>query len=123
MNRISQIRKSALLGGSALMLVMAGSSSAMAQCTGGGGLGPLLALFHAVGDRRRRYRQRPDLDADDTNTAYLTQTNAFIGSPPNPPPNSPGGGVWTRGIGGRMDVESTGTINFSVCRTSASPTR
>ena len=114
MNRISQIRKSALLGGSALMLVMAGSSGAMAQCTGGGALGPFLAPFHAIGAGGGATANAVISALTNTNTAYLTHTNAFIGSPPNPPPNSPGGGVWTRGIGGRMDVDSVGTINLSL---------
>ena len=47
------------------------------------------------------------------NTAFLTQTNAFIGSPPNPTPNQVGGGVWARGIGGRVDTDSTGVVTVA----------
>src|SRR5262245_40729034 len=34
------------------------------------------------------------------NTAFLTHSTAFIGAPGNPPPDSQGGGVWIRGVGG-----------------------
>jgi len=46
------------------------------------------------------------------NTAFGTQTNAFVGSPANPQPNQPGGGVWVRGIGGRVDNSAVGTVAF-----------
>jgi len=50
-----------------------------------------------------------------TNTTFLTQSSAFIGSPPNPQPDQPGGGVWARGIGGHLTYGTTataGNINF-----------
>jgi outer membrane autotransporter protein len=40
-------------------------------------------------------------------TAFLLQSTAFIGSPPNPAPGQQGGGVWVRGVGGGIDVKST----------------
>ena len=42
------------------------------------------------------------------NTAFLTSTSAFVGSPPRAPDSS-GGGVWVRGVGGRVDITSGGT--------------
>src|SRR5262249_57255394 len=51
-----------------------------------------------------------------TNTAFLTQSSAFIGSPPNPQPDQPGGGVWARGIGGHLTYGSTPTGgNIKLC--------
>jgi opacity protein-like surface antigen len=47
------------------------------------------------------------------NTAFLTQTNAFIGSPSTAVPNQEGGGVWARGIGGRVDTESVGVLSVA----------
>src|SRR5208283_1023122 len=47
------------------------------------------------------------------NTAFLSQSTAFIGSPPNPDPNQLGGGVWSRGIGGQTDFKSTSTSTFT----------
>src|SRR6516162_10413951 len=43
------------------------------------------------------------------NTAFLTQSSAFIGSPPNPQPDQEGGGVWTRGVGGHVSTSTTST--------------
>lgn len=42
------------------------------------------------------------------NTIFLTQQgSAFVSAPPNPAPNQPGGGVWVRGIGGEVTLDST----------------
>jgi len=48
-----------------------------------------------------------------SNTAFLTQSTAFIGAPPNPDPNQLGGGVWARGVGGQTDFKSTSTTNLT----------
>lgn len=42
-----------------------------------------------------------------TSTAFLLQSSSFIGSPPNPAPDQPGGGVWVRGVGGEVSVTSS----------------
>ena len=47
------------------------------------------------------------------NTAFLSQSTAFIGSPPNPEPDQLGGGVWARGIGGQTDFKSTSTSTYN----------
>lgn len=47
------------------------------------------------------------------NTAFLTQSTAFIGSPANPDPWQLGGGVWARGIGGQTDFHSTSTSTYT----------
>src|SRR5215468_10388144 len=43
------------------------------------------------------------------NTAFLNQSNAFIGSPDNPRPDQQGGGVWARGVGGHLSAGTTAT--------------
>jgi opacity protein-like surface antigen len=40
------------------------------------------------------------------NTAFLTQSTAFVGSPSNPLPDQANGGVWARGVGGAVDINS-----------------
>jgi opacity protein-like surface antigen len=47
------------------------------------------------------------------NTAYLTQTTAFVSAPGGPQPDQQGGGAWARGIGGTVDTDNTGrsTVN------------
>src|SRR5262245_45235749 len=42
-------------------------------------------------------------------TAFLLQSTAFVGAPPNPAPYQQGGGVWVRGVGGEIEVKSTTT--------------
>ncbi len=49
-------------------------------------------------------------------TAFLTQQgSAFVSAPGDPQPNQPGGGVWTRGVGGEVTNKftstNTGTLN------------
>jgi outer membrane autotransporter protein len=48
------------------------------------------------------------------NTAFLTQSSAFVGAPVNPQPDQPGAGVWTRAVGGQTDISSKSTnININ----------
>ena len=47
------------------------------------------------------------------NTAFLTHSSAFVSAPPNPPPNSQGGGVWIRGVGGHNKISSAGTASYT----------
>jgi opacity protein-like surface antigen len=49
------------------------------------------------------------------NTAFLSQSSAFIGSPANPEAGQEGGGVWARGVGGHLNTKTTsaaGNISF-----------
>ncbi len=49
------------------------------------------------------------------NTAFLNQSNAFIGSPDNPQPDQQGGGMWARGVGGHLSASTTATAgNISI---------
>jgi opacity protein-like surface antigen len=48
------------------------------------------------------------------NTAFLTQSSAFIGSPADPQPEQLGGGVWGRAIGGRINTNNTGVSTFTL---------
>src|SRR5215471_19971701 len=44
------------------------------------------------------------------NTAFLTHSTAFVSAPANPPPDSQGGGVWIRGVGGESTTKSSEAI-------------
>jgi opacity protein-like surface antigen len=48
------------------------------------------------------------------NTAFLTQSTAFVSAPPNPQPGQEGGGVWVRGVAGDLNLKSTSTLNGTV---------
>jgi opacity protein-like surface antigen len=48
------------------------------------------------------------------NTAFLTQSTAFVSAPGNPPANSEGSGIWFRNVGGQLDLKSTTTVNGNI---------
>jgi outer membrane autotransporter protein len=48
-----------------------------------------------------------------SNSVFLTQSNAFISAPPNPKPDSQGGGVWVRGVGGEVTYSGNSTVTTS----------
>jgi opacity protein-like surface antigen len=45
------------------------------------------------------------------NTAFLTQSTAFVSAPPDPAPDSQGGGIWVRGAGGDLNLKTSSTAN------------
>jgi outer membrane autotransporter protein len=53
-----------------------------------------------------------------SNSIFLTQSTAFVSAPPNPKPDSQGGGVWARGVGG--EVQYNGSPTFSTSTASVS---
>jgi opacity protein-like surface antigen len=44
------------------------------------------------------------------NTAFLTQSTAFVSAPGNPAPGQEGGGVWVRGVAGELNLKSSSTV-------------
>jgi opacity protein-like surface antigen len=46
-------------------------------------------------------------------TAFLLQSTAFVGSPPNPAADQQGGGIWVRGVGGTVDIKSSTSTGVS----------
>src|SRR5215470_5033835 len=48
------------------------------------------------------------------NTAFLTQSSAFVSAPANPKPDSEGGGLWIRGDGGELTTNSNTQLNLSL---------
>jgi opacity protein-like surface antigen len=111
MNRTSRIRKGALLGSSALMIVMFAAEAAQAQCVATGQVAAAGADFTPIARGSSVNSLVSVLNT--TSTAFLNQTNAFIGAPANPQPNQIGGGVWGRGVGGRIDTDATGVATLS----------
>jgi opacity protein-like surface antigen len=114
------MRIGAILGGFAIAAALPAAPAA-AQSLGSGpcaltgqtatfnnGLGLTLVPFAAGGGVNSLVSA-----IDAVNNAFLTQSTAFIGAPPNPDPNQLGGGVWARGIGGETDFKSTSTSTFT----------
>jgi len=90
-----------------------GSVSAYAQCAANGSIaqtvGFNLAPLAAGGSVNSLVAA-----INTVNTAFLTQSSAFISAPNNPEPNSTGGGVWARGVGGEVNTRSSGVTNVTL---------
>jgi len=118
--KAAKINSLALGVGASLILLFYGSA-AQAQCTSAG-MNGLNAAAPAVAQAANMAVASVSasvstlvMSINSVNTAFLTQSSAFIGSPPNPQPDQPGGGVWARGVGGHLDASTTataGNINF-----------
>ena len=113
---VASSRRGALtLAGAGLAVMLSASSAAFAGCSGTGALaipgpqgvtpflpfasgGAVASLVSAI---------------NTANTAFLTQSTAFVSAPPNPAPNQEGGGVWARAIGGEITTKNT-TVTSNV---------
>lgn len=112
----SRSKNISLLGSSGLALVLM-AAQAQAQCTSGGtvgaGAGAFLLDFGRTSSGTVSAVQSITSVLNTTNTAFLSQTSAFIGAPGNPSEGLNGGGVWARGVGGTMDTRTPGNYSFS----------
>lgn len=97
-----------ILAGFAFAMMATVSTGAMADCTGtglGGALSPILPF--ASGGQVASL-----ISAINTaNTAFLTQSTAFVSAPGNPAPGQEGGGIWARAIGGEVKTKTTSTTS------------
>jgi opacity protein-like surface antigen len=116
-------RKGAILGSAALALGLFGSSGAWAQCTDNfnfrannvpspGQFAPVSVLAPlGTGSSLSAFIST----INSVNTAFLTNTSAFVSAPGGAQPDQQGGGVWGRVIAGTAETKtsSTGTIDVS----------
>ncbi|MFD2184275.1 outer membrane beta-barrel protein [Rhodoplanes azumiensis] len=107
-------RKRILLGSSALLVAMAMSGAAQAQCTNTSG-GFATELLAAVTPAARGAAINSLVSVLNTSTSvYQAQTgSAFVSSPANPPPGENGGGVWGRALGGSVETKNSSTTNLT----------
>ena len=108
--------KGPILGAGALVLTLFSASAAQAQCTVVGltDLSKVAAGAVANAGVMAVTNVSASVGAlvssiNTVNTAFLTQSSAFIGSPANPQPDQEGGGVWARGVGGHLSTSTTAT--------------
>jgi len=108
--------KGPILGAGALALTLFSGSAAQAQCTVSGltdlskVAGGVVANAGVMAVTNVSASVGALISSINTaNTAFLTQSSAFIGSPANPQPDQEGGGVWARGVGGHLSVGTTAT--------------
>jgi len=115
-------KKAMFVGAAALAIVVSGSTGALAQNCGSIGTllggGPNAQSIFASG-----ISATAALAASITaaNTAFLTQSTAFVSAQPNPQPGDDGGGVWTRGVGGELNLKSSSSINATASVASVPP--
>jgi opacity protein-like surface antigen len=113
-------RRIVVLGAAALVLAVGASPGALAQnCVSGGfptntpGVPNLSTLFPSLASGGGAAAGALTSVLGTMNTAFLTNTAAFVGSP-DAPPNSSNGGTWIRGIGGFANTKSTTTMNGNI---------
>lgn len=94
--------------GASLTVALIASTAAMADCTP---TNPAIAKFAPVISFSGGSINALTSAINTANTAFLTQSSAFISAPSNPAPNQEGGGVWARGIGGEITTKSSTTTN------------
>ena len=111
-------QKRVFLGGTALIIGLLASSGAWAQCVDSTPLfaGPPPPPVGTSFKDFLPFSQGGSVNSlisviDTANTAFLSGTTAFVGSPPSPRPNQQGGGVWARAIGGTVENENTGVTS------------
>jgi outer membrane autotransporter protein len=109
------INRNRILGALAVVMAVSASSAAMAQCTGSGQAAILgAAPINLAGIAQGAAVSSLISSINTLNTAFLTQSTAFIGAPGNPRPNQEGGGVWSRGIGGDITTKSTTSSTYTL---------
>jgi outer membrane autotransporter protein len=105
-------RKAAFVGAAALVIAVSATSGAQAQNCGPSVIipffGPLnITPLYTAGVSASVAVSASVSSAD---TAFLTQSTAFVSAPPNPKPNSEGSGLWIRGVGGELNIKGTSTV-------------
>jgi opacity protein-like surface antigen len=110
-------RKLVVLGAAALMMAVGAPSVALAQnCVSSGfptntpGVPDLSKFFPNLASGGGAAAGALTSVLGTMNTAFLTNTNAFV-SAPAAPPDSSNGGAWIRGVGGFADTKSTSTLS------------
>ena len=100
--RLLTTRKSAVPVSAALIIGLLGSSAASAQCTTT--LPPAAGAFLPFVQSGAVNSLVSSINM--VNTAFLTQSSAFVSAPGGPKPDQQGGGAWGRVIGGSVDTDS-----------------
>jgi hypothetical protein len=91
------------------MGLLLGASTAQAQCTITAARGPVGPETTALFESLFAGVNAINSSITTANTAFLTQTSAFIASPPGTQPDQFAGGVWIRGVGGQSTMEAANT--------------
>ena len=116
------VRKSRILAGFAFAMAISSSSGALAQCVGtitGASQFAVQALTTALSTGGTASGSFAGA-LGNMETAFQTQQgSAFVSAPNDPQPNQPGGGVWTRAVGGEVTTKFTSSVSGTLA--SANP--
>ncbi len=106
-----------LVAGAVAAFGLLGSSAAMAQncapLTLSGSLGSVPGTIGAVASGLAGANAIAGA-VTAANTAFLTQSTAFVSAPGNPKPDSEGAGIWVRGVGGDLTLKSNTQVAGSL---------
>lgn len=120
--RLLATRNRAVLGGAALLagMVAAPAPGAWAQCTDNFNVAFFKNGVPEAAQNAFPLGKGASIPAflstiNTINTAFLTQTTAFVSAPGNPAPDQQGSGVWGRVIAGTVDTDthSTGRLDLT----------
>jgi opacity protein-like surface antigen len=112
--RLQAARNRAVMGGAALLAGMVAAPGAWAQCTDNFNValianGQIQSAQNALPLGKGASIPAFLSTVNTINTAFLTQTTAFVSAPGNPRPDQQGSGAWARTIAGTVDVDTTST--------------
>jgi outer membrane autotransporter protein len=102
------VRKAAILIGGAAVAMLGVSSAAQAQCAITG-LPVQIQGLNMAGSLPASI----STSVTTADTVFLTQTTAFVASPQATQPGQFAGGIWIRGVGGSVEVDSSAAGNFA----------
>jgi opacity protein-like surface antigen len=106
-SRGAQTGQTNILAGTAVALLLS-SSAAFAQCAAPATTGIALTNQAQLSIPPGAVAGALSGVIGNVNTAFLTQQgSAFVSAPANPAPDQPGGGVWSRAIGGEVNLKTT----------------
>ena len=95
-----------LAGSAAVVAMLMTTTAANAACVATGGVaGPAIRQFLGFASSGTTASIISAITT--SQTAFQTQSTAFVSAPGNPRPNQEGGGVWGRAIGGQIDTKNT----------------
>ena len=101
-------RNKGILAGAAIAVLLSTSSGAFAQCAAPVQTGTPLFNLDLLAAPASAAGGAIAGAIGNVNTAFLTQQgSAFVSAPSNPTPDQPGGGVWSRAIGGEVTLKTT----------------
>jgi outer membrane autotransporter protein len=103
-------RAATWVGAATALMCLMGSSGALAQSCASLTLGGNTSFLGALGTGLSAGVAVASA-VSAANTAFLTQSTAFVSAPGNPKPYSEGSGVWVRGVGGELSTSTTTVVN------------